>query len=85
MADLLRDDDINLWALVLNHPSGVGLDCFGGMLTARRNEDGRFAVAWGSALNEEQSFDTASAAARFFRDKRVEMQLGYDFEVEPNG
>ena len=88
MSDLQAE--IAIWRAVLEHPSGVGLEFAGCLISARRNEDGSFEVAWeqpgdeGLLRNEYKAFEASDSegAARFFVEKRRELEYGYEFEVE---
>ena len=86
-------DLVTLVDEILRHPSGVAVDLFGGLLTARKCEDGSFIVEWiirGRKLlaeGEERSFVSGDSVgcATFFVAKREELRLGYDFEASPRG
>jgi hypothetical protein len=90
--------EVALWRAVLGHPSGMGLDFGGGLISAQRKEDGSFEIEWlidgscGHGENGDRPGHTRSrtfvasdieGAARFLADKRRE--LGYGLDIEMGG
>ena len=81
------ENEIALWSTVLAHPSGIGLDFAGGLLSAQRKEDGSFEIEWevdGEMWHKAFVASDVEGAARFFVEKRYECQYGLDIEAVLN-
>lgn len=76
--------EIGLWRSVIIHPSGIGIDFAGGLISAQRKEDGTFEIEWEDDGIQVKSFVSSDSdgAARFFAEKRQELEYGLEFETE---
>lgn len=71
---------------VLNHPAGFDLDIFG-LLWVRPTDQATFEVEWEDRVDDKpvtrhESFTEPLPAARYFVQKRAELRLGVDYEIE---
>lgn len=77
--------EVELVLAVLTHRAGFDISIFGGMLVARSTEDGRFCVGSDFVFPDivgEQVFTDPLSAAEFFVQKRHELKIGVDYEVQ---
>lgn len=81
------EEEIQIVYNAIIHPAGFDFD-IAGQLCIRRYEYPVWAVEWESDFNshtnpksliEVKEFDDAVQAAKFFVEKRHEMQIGLDF------
>ncbi len=81
-----KEEEIELIKKVLSHPAGISLDIFG-LISIRSHSDG-YEVAWGKHYEMDtntgpyKDFIDLHEAVEFFVNKRYELELGLDIELE---
>lgn len=83
-----KEKEIELVYQIIIHPAAFDLD-IAGILCVRRYEHPQWAVEWESYYNphsepksetEVREFDDPKEAAKFFVEKRHELEIGLDFD-----
>ena len=79
-----KEREIQIVLQVINHPAGFDLDLFGHMLNIG-STNSNWEVTWEELLDDQivetyKEFFSVEEAARFFVEKRHDLQLGIDFE-----
>lgn len=83
------EEEIDFVVKVITHPAGYDLDLFGSMCV-RPTDQGVWCVSWEENVEIEdckfkveeieKCFPTAREAAEFFVKKRIQDEIGIDFE-----
>lgn len=80
-----KEEEIEIVYQAITHPAGFDVD-IAGVLLVRQYEHPQWAVEWENYDNSHnreisvKEFDDPKEAARFFVEKRHEMEIGLDFD-----